>query len=277
MKRKMQPEILLFILMLGGIFALLIHMGRSASGTAETPAAPQVTTTTSARIAEETFPPPPDTTVITAPQTTSSPADTTTTTADTTTTAAATTTTTAAPVSDWRLTLVNATHPVPADWQITLTELRGGVSVDSRMYPSLQKMFDDMRAEGLRPFVREGYRTNAYQQEVMQTRINTYLAQGYSQAGAEAEAKKYVAEPGTSEHELGLAVDINSEDADAAWSVYAWLKKNASKYGFILRYPDGKTDITGINYEPWHYRYVGEEAAAEIMESGLTLEEYLGA
>ncbi len=183
-----------------------------------------------------------------------------------------------APASDegWELTLVNSTHPLPESFDIELTQLKGDVSVDSRIYPDLQAMFDDMRAQGVYPFVREGFRTRAYQQEIMDQRRNEYIAQGYSEETADSMARDYVAEPGTSEHELGLAVDINAATGSESWQVYDWLAANAYKYGFILRYPEDKTDITGINYEPWHYRYVGKKAAAEIYESGLTLEEYLG-
>jgi D-alanyl-D-alanine carboxypeptidase len=136
-------------------------------------------------------------------------------------------------------------------------------------------MFDDMREQGLHPFVREGFRTKEYQIEMMRTRISEYTAQGYSEEEAESMARDYVAEPGTSEHELGLAVDINADGGEDPWGVYSWLAENAYQYGFILRYPEGKTEITGIAYEPWHYRYVGTEAAAEIHEQGITLEEYL--
>ena len=179
------------------------------------------------------------------------------------------------PSADPLLTLVNRTHAVPEGWTVSRVELRGGQSVDERIYPNLQAMFDTMRAQGLSPFVREGYRTHEYQVTVMQNRINTYLSQGYSESEAKRLAEQYVAVPGTSEHELGLAVDINSSDGNG-WPVYNWLAQHAHEYGFILRYPDGKTGITGINYEPWHYRYVGKENAAAIHASGLTLEEYLG-
>ena len=179
------------------------------------------------------------------------------------------------PSADPLLTLVNRTHAVPEGWTVSRVELRGGQSVDERIYPNLQAMFDTMRAQGLSPFVREGYRTHEYQVAVMQNRINTYLSQGYSESEAKRLAEQYVAVPGTSEHELGLAVDINSTDGNS-WPVYNWLAQHAHEYGFILRYPDGKNSITGINYEPWHYRYVGKENAAAIHASGLTLEEYLG-
>ena len=101
-------------------------------------------------------------------------------------------------------------------------------------------------------------------------------------ADAETEAKSWIAEPGTSEHHTGLAVDINSEatpgtanPSEVSEPLYQWLEDNSYRYGFILRYPPGKEDITGVNYEPWHYRYVGVENAEQIHEDGLTLEEYL--
>lgn len=175
------------------------------------------------------------------------------------------------------LILVNRNNPIPEGYEMELTLLSNGIMVDSRAYPDLQEMFDTMRAEGVYPTVLEGYRTSEYQQEIMQGRINGYIAQGYSEEGARAEAEKWVAVPGTSEHELGLALDINADvSMSDAWDVYNWLAKNAYRYGFILRYPEGKESITGIDYEPWHYRYVGREAAAEMYYSSLCLEEYLG-
>ena len=210
-----------------------------------------------------------------------------------TTTAAATTasqTTTAKPVTaastaaaaaqpaseDWMLRLANKTHPVGEYAPPALVTLKNGTKVDARMYPALQKMYDDMRAQGLKPMTREAYRTYAQQQDIMQTRIRQHKNEGKSDKEAKRLAEMYVAVPGTSEHQLGLAVDINSEDGNH-WNVYNWLVKNAYKYGFILRYPQGKEKITGFQYEAWHYRYVGETAALVMQKSGQTLEEYLGA
>ena len=103
----------------------------------------------------------------------------------------------------------------------------------------------------------------------------SYINQGYSQVKAERTAKEWVALPGTSEHQLGIAVDINADKSKCSnEDVYGWLAENAYKYGFVLRYPPGKQKITGTSYEPWHYRYVGEEAAKEIYERGICLEEY---
>lgn len=174
----------------------------------------------------------------------------------------------------WALRLVNSTHPLPDQFSLPLTELSNGVSVDSRIYPDLQEMFDAMRMQGISPFVREGFRTREYQQSMMDERIQENLAQGCSEEEAEELAHEYVADPGTSEHELGLAVDINAVGDADGWTVYTWLAEHAHEYGFILRYPEGKEDITGIAYEPWHYRYVGRDAAAEIYERDITLEEY---
>ena len=178
---------------------------------------------------------------------------------------------------DWALILVNRDNPIPDNYEITFTELSNGQKVDARIYPDLQAMFDAARASGLQLFVREGYRTQEEQQQIMDDRIQKYVSEGNTQAEAKKLAKEYVAVPGTSEHQLGLSVDINPEDSsqEAKDKVYSWLAANAYKYGFIKRYPSDKVDITGISNEPWHYRYVGKTAAAEMQEKGLCLEEYL--
>lgn len=178
---------------------------------------------------------------------------------------------------DWTLILVNKDNPIPDNYEITFTELSNGQKVDSRIYPDLQAMFDAARAAGLQLFVREGYRTQEEQQQIMDDRIQKYVKEGNTQAEAKKLAEEYVAVPGTSEHQLGLSVDINPEDSsqEAKDKVYSWLAANAYKYGFIKRYPSDKVDITGISNEPWHYRYVGKTAAAEMQEKGLCLEEYL--
>lgn len=177
----------------------------------------------------------------------------------------------------WNLTLVNDRWAVPADWEIEVTELRDDQRVDSRMYPALQAMFDACRADGLYPLVWSSYRTQEDQTRIMNEKIESFEAQGLSTGKAKKEAKDWVAIPGYSEHQLGLAVDINSEDEAlcSSWDVYAWLAEHCAEYGFILRYPEDKTAITGIDYEPWHFRYVGQEAAQEIMSRGICLEEYI--
>ena len=176
---------------------------------------------------------------------------------------------------DWKLILVNAGHPLPEDYSITLKELRNDQWVDERIYPELQQMFDDARAEGIYPLINESYRTAERQQEILDGYIESYQANGLSEEEAVAQAMEIAASPGTSEHQLGLAVDIISETDEDDTPTWQWLEANCSRYGFILRYPEDKTEITGISYEPWHFRYVGKEAAEEIMERGITLEEYL--
>lgn len=176
---------------------------------------------------------------------------------------------------EWNLIVVNRWNELPEDYEVELTELSNGQMVDSRVYPYLQEMFDAARAEGIYPIVREGYRTAEEQQEILDDKIQIYINQGYSQVKAERTAKEWVALPGTSEHQLGIAVDINADKSKCSnEDVYGWLAENAYKYGFVLRYPPGKQKITGTSYEPWHYRYVGEEAAKEIYERGICLEEY---
>lgn len=180
------------------------------------------------------------------------------------------------PVSaEWNLIVVNQWNELPEDYSVELTELSNGQKVDSRIYPYLQEMFDAARAEGIYPVVGEGYRTAEEQQEILDDKIQTYINQGYSPLRAERTAKEWVALPGTSEHQLGIAVDINADKSMCSnEEVYVWLAENAYKYGFILRYPPGKQEITGTSYEPWHYRYVGVEAAQDIYEQGICLEEY---
>lgn len=176
---------------------------------------------------------------------------------------------------EWNLIVVNRWNELPEDYEVELTELSNGQMVDSRIYPYLQEMFDAARTEDIYPVVREGYRTAEEQQEILDDKIQSYINQGYSQVKAERTAKEWVALPGTSEHQLGIAVDINADKSKCSnEDVYEWLAENAYKYGFVLRYPPGKQKITGTSYEPWHYRYVGEEAAKEIYEREICLEEY---
>ena len=175
------------------------------------------------------------------------------------------------------LMLVNRNNPIPAGYEVELTELSNGQSVATVIYPALQLMFDDARAQGVYPIVASGFRTAEKQQSLMDEKIQGFVDEGYSEADAIAEAALWVNAVGESEHQTGLAVDINADGVHSyGWEVYDWLALNAWQYGFILRYPEGKTDITGTDYEPWHYRYVGLEAAAKIHRSGQCLEEFLG-
>ena len=184
--------------------------------------------------------------------------------------------TTQAPAEEsWRLLLVNAEHPLPEGFRVKLKALRNGHQVDERIYPELQQMFDDARAAGIYPYINESYRTTQRQQEIMDKYVARYEAEGMSHEAAVQKALTVVAVPGTSEHELGLALDIIAEydnDSTATWN---WLRDNCWRYGFILRYPADKEELTGISFEPWHFRYVGVPDAQAIMERGLCLEEYL--
>ena len=178
--------------------------------------------------------------------------------------------------SDWCLILVNKDHPVPEDYKVQIRELANGQKIDERIYPFLQAMFDDIRSRGMDLFVREGYRTHEEQQSLMENKIKDYMKEGHSEEEATEIVESYVAHPGTSEHELGISVDINANtEVCEDEKVFKWLDENAYKYGFIKRYAEDKTDITGINNEPWHYRYVGKKAAREIKEQDICLEEYL--
>lgn len=184
--------------------------------------------------------------------------------------------------SDALLMLVNADHLIPEGYTTEITQIQNDQSVASICYKDLQEMMDDCRAAGLNPVICSSYRSMEKQQRLYQEQVQKYINHGYSPSDAEDKASSAVAIPGTSEHELGLAVDIvdinnqRLETAQENTPVQRWLMENSWKYGFILRYPSDKTEITGIMYEPWHYRYVGREAARYIYEHGLCLEEYLG-
>ncbi|MGL4819962.1 MAG: M15 family metallopeptidase [Bacilli bacterium] len=176
----------------------------------------------------------------------------------------------------WNLTLVNRWNPVPSDAAPELMKLANGEQIDKRIYKDLQRMFDDARSEGVYPLVTSGYRTNETQQQIMEEKIQAYMNEGHSRAQSEELAESWVALPGTSEHQLGLGLDINADKQISTNEiVYNWLHNNSYKYGFVLRYPKSKTNITGISYEPWHFRYVGEAVAYEMYEADLCLEEYL--
>lgn len=182
---------------------------------------------------------------------------------------------------DWNLLLVNPWNKLPKRFSTELMQLKNGQAIDKRAYPQLQKMMDDARSRGLSPLICSSYRTEEKQRSLYNGQVEKYLARGWGREKAEQEAGKWIAVPGTSEHQTGLALDIVSEnyqlldENQSGTPEQKWLMENAHKYGFILRYPKEKTKITGIGYEPWHYRYVGKKAAQEIYQKGICLEEYL--
>lgn len=184
-------------------------------------------------------------------------------------------------VKDELLTLVNFENTIPKDWKVDLVQLNNGQSVDRRIYDDLIAMLQAAKSEGLNPLICSSYRTNEKQEQLYQNKVSGYLSQGYSKVEASDKAAFWVARPGTSEHQLGLAVDIVSTknqrlDRSQENTVeQRWLIQNSWKYGFVLRYPTNKNSITGVGYEPWHYRYVGKEHAKKINELGVCLEEYV--
>ena len=183
---------------------------------------------------------------------------------------------------DWKLTLVNATHPMAEGYRPRVSEIENNYYFDSRAVGELQQMLADGRKEGLDFWICSAYRTMEKQIDLYNNKVSRLQAEGLSYEDAYRQAGTVVAYPGTSEHNLGLAADIVAkdyqllDDKQAETPEAKWLKENCWRYGFILRYPTDKTEETGIIFEPWHYRYVGKEAAREIMEQGICLEEYLG-
>jgi len=168
------------------------------------------------------------------------------------------------------LLLVNRWNPLPEGYVSDLVEVPGGEKVAKEAYAPLMEMLQQAEAEGLGPQVVSGWRTQEKQQSLYDNKIGEYLSQGYSQKDAVAAAEEWVAKPGTSEHQLGLAVDINGNSYD----IYTWLQENSWRYGFIFRYPGDKQSLTGVAEEAWHYRYVGKKAAEMIHSQELCLEEY---
>ena len=185
-------------------------------------------------------------------------------------------------VDDELLTVVNPWNPLPEDWVCDLVTLSDGRRVDSRCYEAFEEMMAACRDAGYAPFLCSAYRTQETQQSLYDNKVQRLMNSGMGEEEAKVEAAKAVAIPGTSEHQLGLAVDIvdanmqDLTDEQENTETQKWLMANSWRYGFIHRYPNDKTDITGIIYEPWHYRYVGKAAAQDIFNRDITLEEYTG-
>ena len=183
-----------------------------------------------------------------------------------------------------RLLLVNAEHPLPSgfDSTVSLTAipskyLNGSLNqIDREIYPYVIALLEAARADGVKLYVRSPYRSYATQDTLFKNKVNKVIAAGTPKDQAEAKAAQAVARPGTSEHQTGLAIDFNVASSTFDNSPgFKWMKEHAADYGFILRYPKEKTDITGIMYESWHWRFVGINVAKEINAADLTLEEYL--
>ena len=184
------------------------------------------------------------------------------------------------------LLLVNPWNPVPEDYSVEVIpvgewQIGEDQSIATLCDDALLRMIADCQEAGYRPYICSSYRTQAMQEALFYNKLVRVLSMGYSWDDAPDIAAQSVALPGTSEHQLGLAADIiDSEytyldEGQERTGTQRWLMENSWRYGFILRYPNGTTDITGIIYEPWHYRYVGERFAKDIYEKGVTLEEYV--
>lgn len=212
----------------------------------------------------------------------------TTTTEEPTTTTEATTTTTAPPVNyddgEWNMLLVNPWNGLTReqlDDESRLVYAENGEYVDERIYDQLMALIDAASDYGL--YVTSGYRSYDTQEYLYNNKVDRVMAEGYSYEESLDIAATVVARPGTSEHHTGLAVDfLHNEcwELEEYWEdseAFDWMMEHCADYGFILRYPKDSQHITGVIYEPWHYRYVGVEAAQAIMSQGITLEEYLGA
>ena len=184
---------------------------------------------------------------------------------------------------DWQLLLVNPWNKLPEDYTVELKKLPNGLQVDARIYDDLTAMLSDCQKAGLRPLVCSAYRSSETQTRLYSNKIARLRAAGYSKEAAIREAGRWVAVPGTSEHQTGLAVDLVASSYQVLdrkqeqTAEQKWLMEHCWEYGFILRYPSDKSAVTGIGYEPWHYRYVGRETSKAIQDSGLCLEEYLTA
>ena len=185
--------------------------------------------------------------------------------------------------NDRLLTLVNPWNTIPEDWTVELINIGNGHKVDKTCYDDLMAMLEACRADGLSPQVRSSYRTQKTQEQLYANKVRQWKSYGLEEEAARKKAATIVAIPGTSEHQLGWAVDIVDasyqvlNEKQATMPAQIWLMEHSWEYGFILRYPVNKSEITGIIYEPWHYRYVGREHAKAIYESGLCLEEWLEA
>lgn len=185
------------------------------------------------------------------------------------------------PEDMWCLILTNAEYPVPEDYAVTLRDVPGtDQKVDERIYEPLMNMLEAMKEEGLSPVVCSGYRTLDKQEKLFNRKVSAYVKKGRSKEESYALARQTLSIPGSGEHCLGLAVDFYTRSYHQLERAFEktpegkWLREHAQDYGFTLRYDEGKEEITGIEYEPWHFRYVGIDVARYLKEHNLSLEEF---
>ena len=180
-------------------------------------------------------------------------------------------------IDDWRILLVNAHNPIPRGYPFKLSNIDDIRQFDSRATDDLMKLIEDCRDQtGSSIWVQSSYRDRSTQEKLFNDKVEQYVDEGRSRKEAERLASSSVSEPGTSEHEIGLAVDFNNVDLKfEKSSAFKWLMENSHEYGFILRYPKDKQLITGVTYEPWHFRYVGKDHANMMKLHNFCLEEYI--
>lgn len=182
---------------------------------------------------------------------------------------------------EYYLLLANAENPLPQDWSIQTEEVQNGYEMDKREAPAMREMIQAAKEDGVELMLCSAYRSIEKQQQLFDRSQQAYMAQGMSEEEAYAKTATETAIPGTSEHQTGLAADIVTPTYQMLDAGFAdtpagqWLSEHATEYGFVLRYPQDKQEVTGIIYESWHYRFVGKTHAKLMKESGLCLEEYL--
>ncbi len=185
--------------------------------------------------------------------------------------------------NDWKLVLINKQHPIPDEYTFTLGNIKtikGNMQCDERIIEELLAMLQSAKEDGINLAICSPYRDLNRQEVLFNRKIKAYMDKGMSYMEAYKVSSQAVTVPGASEHQIGLAIDIVSDhyytldEGFAETDAGIWLEANSWKYGFILRYPKGKEYITSIEFEPWHFRYVGKEASELIMSENLTLEEF---
>lgn len=182
---------------------------------------------------------------------------------------------------EYYLLLANAENPLPQDWSIQTEEVQNGYEMDKRAAPAMREMIQAAKEDGVELMLCSAYRSVEKQQQLFDRSQQAYMAQGMSEEEAYAKTATETAIPGTSEHQTGLAADIVTPTYQMLDAGFAdtpagqWFSEHAAEYGFVLRYPQDKQEVTGIIYESWHYRFVGKTHAKLMKESGLCLEEYL--
>lgn len=180
-------------------------------------------------------------------------------------------------ITDWRLTLANYETLLPENFTVKVENIDKTRQFDARAIGELNDMMNQMKKDGITNiWIQSAYRSVARQKELYDASVKKYLQEGKTQEEAEKLTNEYINKPGSSDHNLGLAVDFNKVDNGfEKLDGFKWLQKNAENYGFVLRYPKDKEDITKIAYESWHWRYVGVEHAKKMNELNMCLEEYI--